>query len=469
LPLIGAISQKMTFLNMPINAFYIRKCRKKTGFLNMTEGEVKDLPIIIVDDIINSGSSIIKCYNALSCFDKIPKIAFAVLSYKNHKYYKEFESKYKIKIETIFELSEFRDELKLDILESPENKPIINKYKIKWIYKNDKPNYFYVNPKSFPLVYKNNIYYGKDGGEFVCISSEGMLLWSYTIPYGSSGKTIFSTPAIHNNTVIFGAYDGNVYCLDCDTGRVNWVNFDCDWIGSSPDISIKNNLIYIGAEYGFWSKKGGLIAMEAETGELKWAFRDMPEYTHGSPLCIDQLSMVLCGSNDGFLYALDNKNGKLFWKLKCSGAIKHKPAFSKGTIVVADHRGSVIAVSKEGNKLWEYKMFFGSYCSPKIEGDNVYVTSFDKYIYCFDIRNGNVLWKDETDARIFSSAEIIKNKLYVGTNSGVLLEYDKNTGENISKQFFSERITNKIACSEKMDTIYVLDYVGNLYALDVSV
>lgn len=469
LPLIGAIVQKMNSMGMPINAFYVRKSRKKNGMLNLIEGEVLELPIISVDDIINSGTSIIKQYEALSTLDKKIDIAFAVISYKDNKYYQEFYDKYKIKVETVFNLSEVREELNIDELEAKEEKPKINKYKIKWMYENPEPNYFYVNPKSFPVIYKNNIYYGRDDGKFVCVNSEGQLIWEHSIPYGSVGKTIFSTSVIYKDTIIFGAYDGNTYCLYSETGKVKWVNFDCDWVGSSPDISIKNSLVYIGAEYGFWRKKGGVIAIDLDTGDLKWAYRDMPDYTHGSPLCVDEIDTIFCGSNDGFLYALNNKTGDLKWKLKCSGPIKHRPEFSDGLVVVADHGGQVTAINIKGKKIWEYKMYFGSYCVPKILNGKVYVTSFDKHIYCFDLKTGAVLWKDQTSARIFSSPDIIGDSLFVGSNAGILYEYNKDTGENISEQIFRERITNKIAYDKDISTVYVLDYVGNLYSLDIDI
>ena len=468
LPLIGAIAQKMNSINMPINAFYIRKSRKKDGLLNIIEGKVLNTKIISVDDIVNSGSTLIKQYEVLSKINKKIDIAFSVISYRDNKYYEDFYKKYKIKVETVFNLSEVREELNIDELEVKEEKPKINKYKIKWMLNGDNFNYFYVNPKSSPIVYNNNIYYGRSDGKFLCVNADGIITWSHNINYGAMGKFLFSTPLIYKNTVIFGAYDGNVYCLDTDTGKVKWVNFDCDWVGSSPDISIKNNLVYIGAEYGLWRKRGGLIAVSVDTGELVWAYRDMPEYTHSSPLCVDKLNMVFCGSNDGFLYAFDNKGGKLIWKVECGGSVKHRPAYSEGLIVVADNINCVTAFDKNGKKIWEHKMFFGSYCTPKILDGKVYVTSFDKYIYCLDLESGSLIWSNQTSSRIFSSVEIIDNNIYFGSNSGILYEMDKNIGEIISEQIFPERITDKVAYSKDLNTLYVLDYVGNLYSLDIS-
>ncbi len=469
LPIIGAICQKMHILGMPTNGFYIRKSRKKYGLLNLIEGEVNEHPIIIIDDIINSGSTILKQQAALGDIGRYAEHAFSLLAIKDVEYYAKFEETNKIKIQNIYSLNEIKTEIGIKETIVTESQIKINLYTMKWVLKNTKPNYFYVVPKSCPVLYKNNIYYGRDDGKFLCVNSKGEILWSYTVPFGSKGKLIFSTALVQDDKVIFGAYDGNLYCLGTETGKVLWVNFDCDWIGSSPDLSLKNKSVYVGAEYGFWKKKGGLISVDIETGKLKWAYREMPEYTHGSPLVVDKYDLVVFGSNNGELSALNTKTGNLAWVLQCSGAIKHRPAYSEGVLVVADHAGKVIGVNMRGEKLWEYTMYFGSYCIPKIHEGKLYVTSFDKHIYCLNLTTGQLIWKAQTSARIFSSIEIVDDKVVVGTNAGVLYEYSKDKGAKLSEQIFPERITNKVVYDKETNNLYVLDYINNLYCLDYTI
>lgn len=470
--LVGAIIQKFHTKGKPLNGFYVRKSRKKYGLLNCIEGRLDENRIILVDDIVNSGQSIVKVKESLGEVDRKIDEVFCLLRFKNDQDILTVEREVNVRIESIFTLDEIKSELDFESLITPINdiNLVLNPLKLLWVNKTASPNYFYVAPKSFPTYHKNHIYFGRDDGNFVCVSETGTIVWSYKVPFGSKGKSIFSTPKIFKDSVVFGAYDGNLYCLDYLTGKLLWVNFDAEWIGSSPDVSFKHNSVIIGTEYGFWREKGGLISVDICTGKLNWVFRKMPDYTHGSPLVIEDEGIVVCGSNDGCLYALNIKDGILLWKTSLDGEIKHRPAFDKvsGLVVVADHGGSISAVDLQGNIVWKYKMGFGSYCIPKIDESKVYVTSFDKFVYCLEVKTGKLVWKDQTSGRIFSSAEIFDKLVIFGNNEGKVYFYDKYTGEKLGVQVVSERVTNKVALDSKGESLYVLDYVNNLYKFDLS-
>ena len=55
LSLITALVDRATQDNKQVSGFYIRKSRKKYGYYGQFEGEINNLPIVFVDDVINSG------------------------------------------------------------------------------------------------------------------------------------------------------------------------------------------------------------------------------------------------------------------------------------------------------------------------------------------------------------------------------------------------------------------------------
>jgi orotate phosphoribosyltransferase len=61
LPLISAIQQNALKFNININSFTVRKKRKSYGLFNFIEGIPTEAPVIIIDDLINSGSSCFHC------------------------------------------------------------------------------------------------------------------------------------------------------------------------------------------------------------------------------------------------------------------------------------------------------------------------------------------------------------------------------------------------------------------------
>lgn len=61
IPLMIGIQQFAGSHGIAINSFSIRKERKPYGLFNFIDGDPADCPVIVVDDIINSGSSVHRC------------------------------------------------------------------------------------------------------------------------------------------------------------------------------------------------------------------------------------------------------------------------------------------------------------------------------------------------------------------------------------------------------------------------
>lgn len=63
-----------------------------------------------------------------------------------------------------------------------------------------------------------------------------------------TGWSVFSSPAVATGMVFFGSYDGYLYALDANNGRLRWKFKTQYLIFSSP--AIVNGMIYFGSEDG---------------------------------------------------------------------------------------------------------------------------------------------------------------------------------------------------------------------------
>lgn len=467
-PLVAAIVVKFYEKGRPINGFFIRKSRKKSGLLKMVEGKVTEDPIIIVDDLVNSGSSIIRQLEILE-ERKVIEI-FSILRFRNKEYYSEFKRR-NVTFSSIFELNDFKETLGVSNLRDVEkHKSVVNPFESHpvWVFKGGSPNFFHVVPKSTPLFSDGRLYFGDDGGTFLALDTKsGERVWSYKVPFGSEGKFILSSPAIYKESVIFGAYDGNLYALDKRTGEKKWVFMEADWVGSSPCVSDDLKMVFIGLEFGLFRKRGGICGISAKTGEKIWEFRSQ-ELTHGSPAYSKKFRSVGCGSNDGVFYMLEAKTGKLLWSFKTDGDIKYAPSFSDkhGVVVVLGFGDTVYVLNtKTGKLVSSYKMDFGGYSTPLIVGDKVICSSFDKHVHCFEILTGKLLWKYNTGARCFATPVLIEGNVYIGSNNARLFEIDPETG-NVSGIFHTrERIVNKIAYDPIMEIFFIPTFANEIFAL----
>ena len=352
-----------------------------------------------------------------------------------------------------------------------------------WKFSSPNPSYHYVVAKSDPVIDDERLYVGSDIGVMYALNqSDGSVAWSYKIGSHAKGKGIFSSPALHDGAVFFGGYDGNIYALNSKTGKKKWVSFEADWVGSSPALAPDLNRLFIGLEYGLWRKRGGIAALDMQTGKTLWAYRDMPCYTHSSPLYIQRHKQVVVGSNDGAAYLFDAHNGKLIWKYETgqlsegelnSGFspydIKESFAYDekRDLIIFGNVSGLLCFIDRKTGKLVSsFKAEYGFYSTPVIYKDTVLASSVDKNLYCIDLDTFQEKWRWETGARIFATPTIIDDSLYIGANTGRLTELDPATGKEKTSVTFSERVTNKAAYNPTTRRFFVPTYANEIYCLE---
>ncbi len=141
--------------------------------------------------------------------------------------------------------------------------------------------------------------------------------------------------------------------------------------------------------------------------------------------------MVIVGSGDRDLYALDAKTGKVIW-VAATGA----PVDS----------------------------------SPLVDGNQVFVGSFDGWLYCFDLRDGSLIWRCLLDCWVHSSPIADDNTVFAGTVNIRRDEIptfnwiDRRTGE-VKAQFV---MPNRVYSSPTIwgDLVLIGCKDGQLYAFD---
>ncbi len=455
------------------NSFYIRKSRKKSSLPNLIEWDIiKNIPIILVDDLLNSGSSFNKSQIILRDQYSVDiEGIFVALRFRDIPYYTGFHEK-SIKIWSIFELDDFTEDLGLKNIEQiKKDTPREDKYNI---YKTNilcKANPYIVAPKSAPLLDKNRLYMWVDDGNFLCIdSSTSTVVWSFKVLFGAAGKRILSSPAIYQDFVFFGAYDGIFYCLEKHTGKVIWTCIDADWIGSSPCINHKQWVVYIWLEFGLWRKKWGIIAIDIKTWKPLWKNYDtMREYTHASPAYSSKHNILVCGSNDHSMRAYDAKNGTLLWEYKTNGEVKYSAIFddARDLVIFGSMDGGLYTLNMSDGSLYHrFEARYGFYSNPVQSWGVIYAWSLDKIVYAYDLDSRKIVWKYETNGRIYATPLIDGESLFIGSNDGRLYELDLMTGRVCATIQLSERIVNRVQIEKNTAgkrTLYIATHACELY------
>jgi outer membrane protein assembly factor BamB len=188
-------------------------------------------------------------------------------------------------------------------------------------------------------------------------------------------------------------------------------------------------------------------------GKQKWAFKTNGKI-FSSPIV--QNGIVYIGSEDGFLYAIEEQSGKIRWKFKTGGAVHSSPAIFKNTVYIGSFDGYYYAIDTKTARLkWKFKTggehWFGEknslgtkpidmadlwgffLSSPVVNPDeknpSVYFGSSDGNVYALHAGTGALKWKFKTDDAIHCTPVLYKNSVYIGSWDANLYAIDVETGK----------------------------------------
>jgi outer membrane protein assembly factor BamB/adenine/guanine phosphoribosyltransferase-like PRPP-binding protein len=485
IPLVAAIVIKSMVRGTPVNGFFIRKSRKKTGLLNMIEGVVHDTPLILVDDLINSGGSFLRQVAVIEqlrtehAYTKLTILGIhAILRFRDLDAYTYFND-HKIPITSIVTLDDLSSVLPVANLRTEEKKVVKNAFTTLWRWQSSTPSLEQVRPKTTPVFHEGKIYTGTDTGDFVCLDAHtGAPVWKYHVAQSIQRGVGFSTPIVDDDVVYFGSIDGNIYALDALTGGRLWVSFEGDWLGSS--LAASHDTLFMTLEHGVFKKHTELVALWKKNGKKRWGIPLSHKRSTSLSYAPEQ-KRVICGTEDGTLAAYSAETGAILWSQRLPGSIVAAPTVDEGRNIVAvgtlqsdkastDAGSLVLCDLRTGSVLRTFTEFsFGSYATPLIYKNVIIFTSLDKHVYAVDIDSLMIVWKHNTGARIFATPVLIETpigpRVYVGSNSGVLYEIEPQTGVITSQTFVTERITSCVAYDQDSHTLFLPTYANEIYAL----
>ena len=147
-------------------------------------------------------------------------------------------------------------------------------------------------------------------------------------------------------------------------------------------------------------------------------------------------NLVVMGSGDGSIYALQVNTGKQVWKLETKGAVLGSPVIENNVVYIggSDHHFRAIDLNT-GKQLWAFKDVQGAIVGkPLLYEGKVIFGSWDRHLYALNQSNGGLLWKwnNGHPNRMFSPAmctPVAHNGIvYVAAPDRVLNAIDANKG-----------------------------------------
>ena len=145
--LASSVVMKAQENGIALNSFYVRKSRKVDGMQRNIEGALNDEKVVLIDDALNSGRSIVRQVTALKAEGKKVVEICVVLAFRDPSFYESF-AKEDIKIWSIFTLEDFPQTGGLLTHAEREPAPPRIPFKIEWKFESKNPEYFHQLPRS---------------------------------------------------------------------------------------------------------------------------------------------------------------------------------------------------------------------------------------------------------------------------------------------------------------------------------
>lgn len=175
-----------------------------------------------------------------------------------------------------------------------------------------------------------------------------------------TGDSIQSSATINEANVYVGSNDGNLYCIDLDTGYQKWCIQTGDFVISKPAITSEGNIVF--------------------------------------------------GSGDEFVYCASANDGNVIWNTKLGGSVLSDPLTSEGRVFIGCGDGKIYCLnSASGEIVWEYQTDGLMRQRPILENGILYAFVRDTYIwYAIDASTGQLIWRGNanTDESLFVCGDV---------------------------------------------------------------
>lgn len=270
-------------------------------------------------------------------------------------------------------------------------------------------------------------------------------------PNGNGG----SSPVVVGDTV-FAALNDSVYAVSDAEGEERWHQRWRRNISSTP--AVYDGELYVGAETKIYAR-------DVQNGAYVWDV-DTGARVDAAPTVTEEL--VIIGSHDGYLYAIDRENGMERWSQYTERAqpVTAAVAVDAECTYVGNEGGAVQCFTLDGgSEQWLYECDSAVTSAPSVQNGIVYVGDDSGRVHAIDSSSGERQWLFDTGSETASSVAISGGVCYLGASDGMV--YALSAVEGVEQWSYE---TGGPARSPSVvgSTVYIGSTDGNVYALSAS-
>jgi outer membrane protein assembly factor BamB/predicted phosphodiesterase len=262
---------------------------------------------------------------------------------------------------------------------------------------------------SSAAVTGNKLVIGSGDGNIYCLSADkGKLIWQY-----KTGAAVLGCPLIDHNTVYIGGSDHHFRAIDLITGKEIW-NFDgLDGPVVSTPVLYKGSIIF-----GAWDRN--LYSLNATDGKLIWKWNNGSAVRNFSPAaCIPVIKddVVYIVAPDRYLTAIDFFKGTTLWRNNESTVRESIGISADGRFVYGKTMNDTIVAfltsREKQSPAWKMDCGFGYEHVPSmlIEKEGlVFFGTKNGRVYAIDPITRRRVWTTRIDNSMVNTVNVLSSK-----------------------------------------------------------
>ena len=245
-----------------------------------------------------------------------------------------------------------------------------------------------------------------DGRLYALAAATGVAVWQFVSEDKiSAGAIAIKSPLGVGDWILLNGYDGTTRVLDAADGELVWSYKTDDFINGSPAVVDGRFLVFGGCDaqlhvvnlkdgtlvhkiptsaqipasigtFGTMAFCGNYanqtVAFDVVGGKVAWTYEDRALPFFSSPAINERL--VLIGSRDKQLHAIDRATGQGRWTFKTGGRIEGSPIVFSDGVIFGSTDGRLYAAGLEaGTEVWQLDLGEALVASPAFGGRQVIV------------------------------------------------------------------------------------------------
>ncbi len=281
------------------------------------------------------------------------------------------------------------------------------------------------NPQGWasPVALDGTLLVSTDKGKLSALNRENLTpIWTFPSEDEADERidleALYGEPAVSDDVVYVGAYDGSVHALDLATGRPKWAQ---PFLADGPVIA---GVVVDGGSLYVASDDGNLYVLDRETGEAKGQPFAAGDSIWATPLLADGILYV--AAVNGKLFALDSDLRNTWDEpFEAEGGLLSDPVLADGLILVGGIGRRLYAVdAATGREEWSFKADNWFWGRPLVDETTVYAPNLGGRLYALSLQTGEPVWEEpfqsEPKSPIRSGPALAGDVLLVADREGLV-------------------------------------------------